>query len=296
MISPIIENWTCPKAIDSLKCYLRNKLLVNRLQSFEQGNTRLDDKTQLMAVTFGFYYIPELSVISCFSCGLQIPEENLEIDRLDALHRDFSIDCPYKRMKDSSLSSIFWDNKTYAKCYGNPRINIEIDKSTPVFLRVSRLEKIEDGYLLSPTETTVINPEKVYQLFQFRMNRDHSFKDAPITEQMKNRLVENGFFWLRYNRTIQCAFCRLAIEATQPSLPVYAHKELSPNCPFLTKTKYDIERRFCSICLTVPANMLYIPCHHLAVCKACDDVLKTRDMRCPMCRTNVVERIECITP
>uniref|UniRef100_A0A158P582 RING-type domain-containing protein n=1 Tax=Tetranychus urticae TaxID=32264 RepID=A0A158P582_TETUR len=293
MISPVIENWTCPETIAALKKYLHMKHFINRLQSFKKAT--LDDDARREAQSSGFYYVEEKKVVACFSCGLQIPIELVEKNKTKELHVNFSPDCPFICWRDSSLCTAYYYSEA-CKYYGNPKENLQLDYSAPLTLRSSRIEKHADIYSQEFLESFVINPEKVYQLFQMQINRRYSFKDTLLPERAKNLLVESGFFYTGFQRTIQCAFCRLATDSRRPSSQIKLHHELSPNCPFLNHEKYDIERNFCVVCLVQNAKILYVPCHHLSVCNTCDEKMKSEEQCCPICRMKISNKITCISP
>ena len=42
----------------------------------------------------------------------------------------------------------------------------------------------------------------------------------------------------------------------------------------------------CKVCLDAVANVVTLPCKHMAMCEQCSELL--RDDRCPICRTQIV--------
>ena len=46
----------------------------------------------------------------------------------------------------------------------------------------------------------------------------------------------------------------------------------------------------CCVCTNAPPSVLYLPCKHLAVCSACDDVLERQGSSCPICRGAIHQR------
>lgn len=299
MISPVIENWDCDKTKKALDTYLQYKLFRNRFDSFENVETVVDRDIQEDIIEAGFYFNQEFKAVVCFACGLQV-SENCASSNIVDIHKNFSPDCPIIKERDVSCNILSWDGTANPNFYGIPKAKIELDYSAELTLRASRIEKHNDLYSQQYLASLVINPEKVYQLFQMRINRQFSFRNAPISQRGKNWLVENGFFWTKHNRIVQCAFCRVAIESKRLTLPVFAHKEFSPNCPFINGEKYDIEGSFCSICLVRPPKILYYPCRHLCSCVDCDFKLagrkKLEEQKCPICRGTPSVKIYCIAP
>jgi hypothetical protein len=46
----------------------------------------------------------------------------------------------------------------------------------------------------------------------------------------------------------------------------------------------------CCVCTNAPPSVLYLPCKHLAVCSACDNVLERQGSSCPICRGAIQQR------
>lgn len=49
----------------------------------------------------------------------------------------------------------------------------------------------------------------------------------------------------------------------------------------------------CSICLSEPPQLVFVPCGHYCVCIDCDEQLKVkyRNRRCPMCRSDIQQAV-----
>ena len=56
----------------------------------------------------------------------------------------------------------------------------------------------------------------------------------------------------------------------------------------LKKVKVNVVDRRCKICLNAEANVVLIPCGHIAICKECAPSLKKK---CPICRAVVKDAI-----
>ena len=57
-------------------------------------------------------------------------------------------------------------------------------------------------------------------------------------------------------------------------------------------SKLDQESAECIICMDSERDCLLAPCHHLATCQACGDLLITRGDSCPICRKNIKQVIK----
>ncbi len=93
---------------------------------------------------------------------------------MNDFNASFSPDCPFICWRDSSLCTAY----KYSEYYGNPEENLQLDYSVHLTLRASRIEKHADIYSQKFLESFVINPEKVYQLFQMQIIRRYSFNDT----------------------------------------------------------------------------------------------------------------------
>ena len=285
MFAQIIENWTCPKLKDSLETYLQMKQERNRSLScsgrwhsaFKNGFFLKDDSLQ------------------CFCCGLQIGSELFEYN-IPSLHTKYSPHCTFLTEKEPNLRLEWVDN--FATYCSKPVIHSGSEVQPPLTLSIVRLCETDDGKILQiNTDDFIINPERVFQLFRIRMNRVFSFATSPPPIHHRNWLIENGFFWTGSLKIIQCAYCRIAIDGRLRVNPLIIHRQLSPECPFLSEDKFDAERNLCCVCLTKSQSILYMPCAHLACCADCDHILSLKSSRlCPICRTKIEKRIIVIKP
>lgn len=303
MISPIIENWTRTDAIQSLDNYCRHKLIASRMKTFR--NSSFNEKTINEALGSGLYYVPELKMVACFSCGIRISEDCVEESKVNQLHHTFSPGCPYLNWNESSLDALIWDGIHTTKYFAQGLPNLNVDLSVQPFRQTSKVEKHGDSYKQTVLQDFVINPDKVYQLYQISINRRFSFSSSSLSEKAINWLVDSGFFWLKYKRVVQCAFCRWAFDSKRPLSLVLEHKKLNPRCPYMSKEKFDIERNFCCVCLTQSPKYLYQPCNHLCCCVSCDEALTSNESEndderttryCPICRSVILNKILCLSP
>ncbi|MGL5935416.1 MAG: RING-HC finger protein [Cetobacterium sp.] len=54
----------------------------------------------------------------------------------------------------------------------------------------------------------------------------------------------------------------------------------------------DEDNNDCSICLSAPKVLVYVPCGHFISCSDCDNRLKNSfNRKCPICRTNITNAI-----
>ncbi|XP_053214885.1 uncharacterized protein LOC128398093 [Panonychus citri] len=272
-----------------LRTYSIMKQELNRMMSCIDLNERWFD-----AVKDGFFRFKDADYLQCFCCGLQIAFEFLDEDVV-ALHASFSPSCSFVLKKEPNLMHrIEGDLHRYSDAVQVQ----EIDDETSISLPISSLVRSTDGQILQVfSETKILNPEKVFQLYQLRINRHWSFAGSRLTPRQRDWFVESGFFWTGSNRIVQCAFCRLAIDGKLSKLPGEVHNHFSPDCPYANKDSYEAERHLCCVCLFKTTQVLYSPCNHLAVCCSCDSTLKRLGQEsCPICRRNVQCRIKVIRP
>ena len=77
-------------------------------------------------------------------------------------------------------------------------------------------------------------------------------------------------------------------------LPLLAHRgNFAPPQDDDTRwnKRISIEQE-CIICMDCERDCLLAPCHHLATCQACGDLLITRGDSCPICRKNIKQIIK----
>uniref|UniRef100_A0A158P5M1 RING-type domain-containing protein n=1 Tax=Tetranychus urticae TaxID=32264 RepID=A0A158P5M1_TETUR len=292
MLTPSIENWSCPEALQTLKKFMRMKFLENRFDSFSGFD--LKRSKVYSAVYDGFYLSDDKAFFVCFCCGLHIPTSLADLNIVD-LHCTFSLNCAYLKHEELGLK-VWYDVASRFAYYCVPR-RIECNYQQTL-IKIFRLEKQSTNTIVkSVTSKQMVNPNKVYQLFQMRENRTFSFQHSKYTTLEANTLVESGFFYCGFGYIVQCAFCALSFDGKLRSNPSLIHKHLYPGCPFLTASKYENDRNNCVVCLVEPRKVLYSPCNHLVTCVACNERLKQKNMLlCPVCRSAIGMRINCISP
>ena len=77
-------------------------------------------------------------------------------------------------------------------------------------------------------------------------------------------------------------------------LPLLAHRgNFAPPQDDETRwsRRISVEQE-CIICMDCERDCLLAPCHHLATCQACGDLLITRGDSCPICRKNIKQIIK----
>lgn len=294
MISPCIENWTSIEAKKSLKKFMKMKLLDNRLESF--ANSEYTGKQICMAIYDGLYLSDDKKFFVCFSCGLHIPTTLSDLN-INHLHKTFNPDCAYLKREELGLK-LWYDGNSGFSYYCVPKeMNFTFQEN---FIKLIKLERQSMNTVVKSVTTKtphMLNPMKVYQLFQIRENRFYTFRNSGCPIEKANRFVESGFYYVGYGSIVQCAFCSLAFSGDNSRHPAFLHKFFYPDCPFLTLSKYKTEREYCCVCLVEPRKILYLPCQHLVTCPDCDHKLVQQNkMDCPLCRSSITLRINCISP
>jgi hypothetical protein len=144
-----------------------------------------------------------------------------------------------------------------------------------------------------PTYSTPLSRRKTFLGFEEKFN-------IPISE-----FVEAGFY-LQSSELI-CYYCGLTLEnyASGITYPSEVHAICNGTCPYLlalfdktfilkVRQKYikwcpekvqmeedsQQAKGKCIVCLDKIANILYMPCRHLATCGSCKTMLE----KCPVCR------------
>uniref|UniRef100_A0A158P526 RING-type domain-containing protein n=1 Tax=Tetranychus urticae TaxID=32264 RepID=A0A158P526_TETUR len=292
-VNPSIENWTDPEAIESLKKFLRMKLIDHRFNSFDGSPYTLEQKCT--AAYDGFYLSSNKRNFVCFSCGIHIPT-TLANFKITNLHKTFSPDCAYCKREELGLK--LWQDGNSGFSYFCVPKKMEFGYQENLIKMVKLVKKSFNTIEKSLTSSSyILNPMKVYQLFQIRENRYYSFKNSTCPIEKVNAFVESGFYYLGYQNIVQCAFCSLAFRGNNPRHPSVIHRFFYPGCPFLTLERYRIDREYCIICLVEPRRILYLPCKHLITCEGCDDRLLDQNQDdCPLCRTAIIIRLTCISP
>ena len=233
MFTQSIENWTCPKLQESLETYLSMK---------QERNRSLSCSGKWHAAFKNGFFLKD-DYLQCFCCGLRIGSELFDTN-IPSLHAKYSSDCSFLKEKEPNLRLGYKENIATYCC--KPVIHYGTEVKPPLALPVVRLCETEAGEILQIiTDDFVVNPERVFSLFQIRMNRVFSFSDSPPPLHHRNCLIESGFFWTGSLKVIQCAYCRIAIDGRLRIHPLIVHKQLSPECPFLSEEKFEAERNLC---------------------------------------------------
>lgn len=289
-ISPVMENWPS-QMVNCLNLYQTMKLELHRMMTCID----LTDGTWLNAIRDGFFRFGNSDYLQCFCCGLQVPIDLLHKDVV-SYHASFSPKCSFVLKREPNL--ILRIDTPGIHRYGDPKILADRDAEVATLQPISSITQAEEDQVIQIySEKKTLNPEKVFQLYQLRVNRVFSFKKCSLSIKFKNWFVESGFFWTGSNRIVQCAFCRLAVDGQLKNHPSETHSLLSPDCPYANEERFIVERHLCCVCLVQTHQMLYLPCNHLAVCVSCDNTLsRLGQENCPVCRTSIDGRIKVIKP
>ena len=143
------------------------------------------------AVANGFFQKDDY--LQCFCCGLRIGLEMISYD-IPTLHSLYSAECSFLKGREPNLKLTFADAlNTYCT---SPIIDHEVRQPEPLSLQVVRLFEEASGEIMQVlTDEEVINPERVFRLFQIRSNRIFSFAASPPPQRQRNWLIKSGFFW-----------------------------------------------------------------------------------------------------
>ena len=282
MNSASMERWS-PEQLAELNKILELKFLGNRLVSFSQPEQEI-----ITLAKHGFYQSSDY--YECFSCGFRITNDiisNEDQRTLEEFHRDAGLECSYRIGLEPSLQlSLRTQAKDQYVIYNSSALHNEIKmreelqrlrnipNRIPLYIPTSTLIRVggEEGeYVLkSEFNRLVMNPEKIYKLYQLRMNREYSFRSTDLPIHVKNGYIDAGFFYTGFRMVVQCAFCCIAYTTHLARHPMMMHGLFNPNCPFLVNDSFEIDRNLCHICFDVSQEVLYLPCRHLIACNDCD--------------------------
>ena len=93
-------------------------------------------------------------------------------------------------------------------------------------------------------------------------------------------IVQNGKYYLIYNDINYNGHVRNVVFA-EGFHPVAVPPTAVP------PTAHPSSEALCSICFEEPANYAAVPCGHKCGCKECFQTVMNKDMRCPICRTDI---------
>ena len=79
--------------------------------------------------------------------------------------------------------------------YNREPIIDDFRKTVSSILNVSYLVENGEEIIQVLSEETIVNPDKIFQLYQTRANRIFSFSNAPVRPYQQNWFIESGFFW-----------------------------------------------------------------------------------------------------
>ena len=52
----------------------------------------------------------------------------------------------------------------------------------------------------------------------------------------------------------------------------------------------------CVVCLADVPSITFVPCNHACSCSSCSEMIKDASMSCPLCRQEITERLQGVTP
>ena len=58
----------------------------------------------------------------------------------------------------------------------------------------------------------------------------------------------------------------------------------------------DDSKNECVVCMDQMREIIFLPCTHLACCKACSEEINKDNNQCPICRTKIAQKIKFISP
>ena len=306
MYSTSMERWS-PEQINELDKVLKLKFMSQRLETF---NSSLHDVLSLSQS--GFYETDEF--FECFCCGFRVSKgviPNEDHQTIARYHAEANIDCSYLIGLEPNLQmryEIFAHNQ-YITYNSNPKQNeiahryslraiISAPHRIPLYIPTATLKKEgEEIVLMREFTRRKMNTEKIYKLFQLRMNREYSFRTTDLQVHIRNAFIDAGFFHTGIRMVVQCAFCRISYSGHATRHPMMMHRLISPHCPFLINESFDIDRNLCHICFDVSQEVVYLPCRHLVACNECDVKMtpEVQEMqKCPICREQVKNKIRVI--
>lgn len=82
----------------------------------------------------------------------------------------------------------------------------------------------------------VYTPESKIPIYHHESERLRSFKNWPLAFIRPSQLAEAGFYFLRVNDHVRCAYCGIEIGSWEEGdVPVSEHRRHNPKCVFLNE-------------------------------------------------------------
>ncbi|KAJ8025652.1 Baculoviral IAP repeat-containing protein 7-B [Holothuria leucospilota] len=260
--------------------------------------------------------------VKCFACYIVIKDWKLG-DRPQRKHAILSPSCPLVKTVQIENGKLTDDERiqiasVFRKC------DEENLTTNPLDLKDEEGSSEKTFYL---SETVRMNPfflNALYPQYYHESKRLQSFQEWPPDHcQQAPLLAGAGLFSTGREDEVQCFYCGGKLVGWEPQdIPLTEHTTYFPTCKWALKrinqrnaeeeeAKFEAitsssdhegasdidtlieeleklqERSLCKVCLDGDADILFLPCKHLAVCKECTERLEL----CPMCRSDIDEVI-----
>lgn len=299
IIRPQKKLETFCRAIDLSKYELRRE--VDRIKTFIDNDWENQFVKADILAQLGFYFHEKPDHVICVFCAVHLKNFELDDDVLKE-HLKFSPNCPLLRRRETN---------------NEPLNGEELDKILPP------ASYDECGSGPSRRKHSRVEEDLAYPDFRFPSKRMKSFDTWPIGIKQKSEdLVAAGFFYSGQSDLTVCFSCGLSVGKWEADdNPWVEHKKLlEKECNYLkineeklkinqqsyeelqsskepaeqnsdAKDENEKEIDFetcCKICMASKSSILFIPCHHVAVCGQCFFGIGDN---CPICRSPIDKTI-----
>lgn len=272
-----------------------------RLRTFTDNNWSNEFVKDEDLALLGFYFFRKPDSVKCIFCGIGLSEFEPNDEVLNE-HIKFSPNCPLLKRRQTSNEPI------------------DLEKLNATLPLVSYDECGSRRRKKSRVEDELAYPE-----YRLPSSRLESFNLWPQTIPLKpETLSEAGFFYSGQSDVTICFACGLYIGKWEnDDNPWVEHKKLlTKDCSYINMNQdtvkqqqkqykelqmsksedsgidlsedYDHEEidqtSVCKICLKHKSSIVFLPCRHMAVCGQC--VFGIENNICPICRTEITEKIE----
>lgn len=274
----------------------------DRRRTFVDNNWRNDYVQVVDLARTGFYYSKRPDYVTCYFCQQTLSEFEPNDDVLKE-HLRFSPNCPLLRRRETNNEPMSADELDRAL----PAASYDVCGS-----RSRKKSKVEDD-LAFPS----------YRLPSMRLK---SFKTWPIgIRQKPETLSAAGFFYSGQSDIAICFCCGMRVASwEEDDCPWVEHKKWQTReCSYLKMNQEILkihEKKYnelmesktliaetrneeaepeknvdhesvCKICLVNRSSILFLPCKHVSVCGQCVFGI---DDKCPICRTEITDKITLI--
>lgn len=275
----------------------------DRLQSFIENGWSNSYVSKEDLALIGFYFFKPPDFVKCIFCHVIISQfEQGDIALRE--HRKFSPNCPLIVRRPTDNVPISAEN---------------LDKILPA------ISFDECGPTKSRKKSRA-EEEIVHSQYKLIPQRLKSFSTWPVgIKQRPQELAEAGFFYSGQSDLTICFACGVHIAQWEPNDNVWLEhkKHNKKDCSYLKLNHETVklnEKEFlklnldasnsqninaidenldkkennvnyeslCKVCLERKSSIIFLPCRHVAVCGQCVFGI---DDQCPICRTNIEEKI-----